>query len=66
MLTRDEYQKIIGEICPHCKRGNTARFRSDSGEWVHDLGSGNRIAHTYCLATNFRKSKVVDEMTVQK
>ena len=37
--TPAEKDKIIREVCPHCAKGYEVRFRPETREWVHDLGT---------------------------
>jgi len=52
------------EICSSCREadrmaqrgepGHTLRFRSDTGEYVHDFISHEKLSHTFCYATALR------------
>ena len=55
--TQTEIDRIISAICPHCAKGNVARFRPETNEFVHDFVQGSSQSHTLCLATHFRQSQ---------
>ena len=63
-----ERDRIIDAICPHCAKGNKPRYRTDSGEWVHDLGWTSQdekttfVKHTICFANHFRKGELSGEV----
>ena len=58
-MTRDEYFEKINKICEVCAAGNPARYRPETGEWVHDrkrkIGNGHTFSHFLCYAHYFRK-----------
>ena len=62
--TPAEKDKIIREVCPHCAKGYEVRFRPETREWVHDLGTStpdgrtHHVKHTLCLASNFRQGNL--------
>jgi cytochrome c1 len=71
-VTKQEFDQLVRATCPHCASNNAARFRSDSGEWVHDFASplnptqpqlGARVGHTLCLATYLRNSDLARGLT---
>ena len=55
--TQREFDAVCRSVCPHCAKGHTARQRSDTKEWVHDIGGGQTQKHTICMATHFRNSE---------
>ena len=62
--TQREREQIIREVCPHCAQDNEPRFRSDSREWIHDLGTKSAdgkteyFKQTICRASNFRQGNL--------
>lgn len=58
-MTRDEFDAICRDICPHCKAENIPRQREDTKEWVHDFiremsPVAKQFSHLFCLASHFR------------
>lgn len=59
-MTRDEFDAICRDICPHCKADAPLRQRDDTKEMVHDVTTeipgtlGKRVGHAFCLASHFR------------
>jgi len=53
-MTREEFDQIVKDVCPHCRIGVETRQREDTREWVHDLFKGTAVSHGFCLATHFR------------
>jgi len=53
-MTREEFDKVVYDVCPHCKIGIKVRQREDTSEWVHDIFRGTVVSHGICLATHFR------------
>ena len=62
-----ERDQIINAVCRYCATGNKPRFRPDTAEWVHDLGTRSVdgklefVKQTICFATNFRQNNLSGE-----
>ena len=62
--TEREFGEICRAVCRHCAVGNVPRFRPDTAEYVHDLGTKSAdgkfefVKQTICFATNFRQSNL--------
>jgi hypothetical protein len=56
MQITENFDDICQLICPHCAKGMSLRFRTDSGEWVHDeVTKLSYRVHTICWANGLRK-----------
>lgn len=55
-VTEEEKKRLFELTCPHCRVGSKARFRPETGEWVHDGVLGVTYLSVICMATHLRNN----------
>lgn len=50
-----DFGDLCRVVCPSCARGVEVRYRSDSGEYVHDERRGKTFSHSICWANGLWK-----------